>query len=428
MTRRSTSRTRTIILATAALAISGLFAFLVAAICDGDNVCSFDEWTKKGGQPCPDCLAKTYAPLLVLPAEAQIVSQGNNTSWSKYKILQFKAVGTEAVGNDTLGIYQDTWASLKTDTDYPCVWTGDGDNDGTIEIVALLGSTKGKRIAIFESGSTGSPSWQSPSFAKGTGDIDAIRVGDVDGDGLQELVMDIGDTIRIARVVPSGSSYAFEVVWTGPSYGKLIWGLDLGDADNLGDIEIILAVFSNNGPIVLKHEGAAWTPQAVEPLPNPTPVAIDAAKVRDVDEDPGNEIIGSGNNKKVMVWKWNGSMYALIAISQDLGGYTQGIDAGEIVPGLPGNEIATAAAGYPSSTGYILKLSGGVIQIAGTFAVPGSSERVCAKDLDLDGICEIGISIYPRGLNIYEFMTGTHSVLMRTSCVFGSSFESRDVQ
>lgn len=407
----------------------GLLRDLAAAVCDGNGVCSYEELNKKSSpanQACPDCLSKTYDPLVVYPSEAQIVTQGNDTSWSAYKIFQFRSIGTEIVGGNTLGIYRDTWASLKTEAQFPSVCTGDADNNGQPEIVAVLNTGKGKKIALYESGSTGSPTWQSPYFAKSAGEVHSVRVGDVDGDATNEVVMEIGNCIWIYRVVRSRSSFSFTFVWTSPSYGKTIWTIDIGDADNQGDNEIVLAVFSNGAPIVLKYAGdGTWLPQTVEQLAPAASLAIDVAKVRNVDEYEGNEILGSGNNNKVMVWKYDGSMYRLEAVSQDLGGFTQGVDAGEIDPARPGNEIATAACsvGTATSTAYVLKYFGGSFEIISSVAIPRSSEYVCAKDLDGDGLCEIGISIYPTGLDIYEYIPTGASLLKRFSCVYGSSFE-----
>src|SRR5512143_699166 len=144
-TFRGTRRLRSLmVLGLAAVALLGaIFARpgflgdLAAAVCNGDGVCSYDELNTKSSpsnQPCLDCRSKTYSPLGVYPAEAQIVTQGNETAWSGYKIFQFRSIGTEVVGGDTLGIYRDTWASLKTEAQFPSVCSGDADNDGQPEI------------------------------------------------------------------------------------------------------------------------------------------------------------------------------------------------------------------------------------------------------------------------------------------------------
>ncbi len=399
---------------------------LTAAVCNGDGVCSYDELSAKSSpanQPCLDCRSKTYSPLVVLPAEAQIITQGNDPTWSAYKVFQFRSIGTEVVGADTLGIYRDTWASLKTEDKFPSVCTGDADNDGQPEIIAAVNTGKGKRINLYKTGSLGSPGWQSPYFAKTAGSVLGIRVGDVDGDGKNELVMNIGSYIWIYRVERNGSSVSFTFLWTSPVLARMIWTIDIGDGDNDGDNEIVLASSGGNAPVILKYAGTnTWAPQPIEPMSFLG--MADVAKVRNVDEYPDNEILVSGNNNKVMIWKHDGSMYRLVAVSQDLGGFTQGVDAGEIDPNLPGNEIATAASGPTgSSIGYVLKFSGGAIQILSSVAIPRSTEYVCAKDLDGDGLCEIGISIYPTGLDIYEYLTADRTLLKRFSCVYGSSFE-----
>jgi len=408
----------------------GLPGGLSAGVCDLNGVCSYEEWDSKGtptSQTCPDCRAKTYAPLAIDQFDAQIVTKGNDTAWSKYKVFQFKCVGTETIAGETFGTYADTWASLKTDTEFPAVCVGDADNDGQKEIVALLSGSKGQRIALFRSGSTGNPSWVSPYFAKGAGTAQSIRVGNVDRDNFNEIVMDIGDHVWICRIVPSGNSFGFSTVWTSPSYGVLIWATEIGDADNMGDNEIILAVFSYGAPLVLKFTGGTWQAQPIERITKPNVPAVDVAKVRDVDGTRDNEILACGNNNKVMVWKFDGSMYHLIAISEDLGGFTQGVDAGDIDPELSGNEIVTAAAalsGSPTaSMAYVLKYSGGTLMVVGSTALPRVSEDICAMDLDGDGLCEIGINIYPIGLEIYEFVSANKTLIKRFSCIYGNGFD-----
>jgi hypothetical protein len=402
---------------------SGSRPKIAALTCNSNNICEYEEWNSRKrpeNQPCLDCRPKTYAPLLVDPNDAQMVTHGYNTSWSFYKVVQFKCIGTEIIDGEIVGNYADSWISNKTACPVPTTWAGDADNDGQKEIVAFVDASRnGKKILIYKTGSTGNPSWESPIFAKNTGGRGGIRVGDVDGDGENEVVMDIADQIWICRIVPGGQSYNFSTVWAGPSYGGLIWNIDIGDADNLGGNEIVLAMFSIGSPIILKYMDGTWASQTVDKI---NVSAIDVAKVRDIDNalGNGNEIIASGNNNKLMVWKYEDGVYKFEASSDDLGGFTQGVDAGD-VDGDGANEIVTAATGNPNSKLYVFNYTGGSFEKITSLTINGDTGQLRTIDLDKDGTCEI--ALVNNGLSIFELISATRILVKRFNCIFGECFE-----
>jgi hypothetical protein len=111
--------------------------------------------------------------------------------------------------------------------------------------------------------------------------------------------------------------------------------VDVGDADNDGLNEIVLAAFDTNSAVILESLGSdIWGDEKMSE-PTPENVAIDYAKVRNADNIPGNEIVAGGNNNRLMIWKYNNMTeegeYDLVFITEeDLGGFTQGVNAGDI--------------------------------------------------------------------------------------------------
>jgi WD40 repeat protein len=198
--------------------------------------------------------------------------------------------------------------------------------------------------------------------------------------------------------------------------------MDIGDADNMGDNEIVLAVTNLGSPIILKHIDNAWVPQDVQKT---TVSAIDVAKIRDLDGilGNGNEIIASGNNNKLMVWKFEGGSYQFKSISGDLGGFTQGVDAGD-VDGDGSNEIATAATGIPTSVLYVFRYeaenASGAFQEICRMTIDGGTGQLRTVDLDNNGRSEIALE--NNGLSIFEFAAGT--LVKRFNCIFGEYFEN----
>ena len=114
------------------------------------------------------------------------------------KIYQFKCID---------GNYKDTWASDSIiDAGIVSADIGDVDNDSLKEIVAVASyfirsETVGKgknrvtyqyydhKIFIYESGSMGAPSWESPFLGETIFMVKDVIVGDADNDGDNELLL-----------------------------------------------------------------------------------------------------------------------------------------------------------------------------------------------------------------------------------------------
>jgi len=427
--------------------------------CNNNGICEWEEYDSKKSpddQPCPDCLPKIYAPLLIDQDYLQIACVGQSGSGYPYshgKVFQFKCTGQNYIDGDIVGVYEDAWRSESIGVFGRVVSIGDADNDGDKEIIAVanyrVGRVKGEsiydqKILIFETDSDGNPNWTSPYFGNPSsqGKIWDCIIADADNDGENEVTLIRGKHIEIYRInYNSGDgSYAFSHVWTGPEYPSdisvSIFGLDVGDADNDGLNEVILAMFEIGAPIIWKKEGETWSSKTAELIPpeywNPDLsyffLGIDVTKVRDADNDGLNEIIAGGNNNRLMIWKYNEASgnYETVFISEDLLGNTPGVGAGDI-DGDGENEVVAATSSLSDNNFlYVFKYVGEGIGylIVNSILCDGSSIGLSVKDLDQDGKAEIVSAT--KGITIYDLIGSDlfSGYLVKTyNCVFGSCLE-----
>jgi len=214
----------------------------------------------------------------------------------------------------------------------------------------------------------------------------------------------------------------------------------VGDADNDGYNEIVLAMFEVGAPIIWKKVGETWSSKTAELIPeeywnpnlyNPF-LGIDVVKVKDADNvlnefgERENEIIAGGNNNRLMIWKYNevSGNYESVFISEDLLGFTQGVDAGDI-DGDGSNEIAIAAS-YDDDTLYIFKYIDGNYIIVNSILRDGSDIVIGFSLGDLDGDGKAEIVSATQGITIYDLIGSDvfSGYLMKTyNCVFGSYLE-----
>jgi hypothetical protein len=410
--------------------------------CNNSGQCEWEEVNRSGEkQWCADCYPKQYSPLNLEP-RPQIVAEGMiDFSYSVYRIFQF--VGEDANQNG-IGEYRDAWACPpfeKTSTStVPIATIGDADNDGQKEIVAAMrffaykvGNEKNavsyyfSKLFLFENGSNGDTAWESPYFDPSPAGPKDIEIGDVDRDGFNEIVILKGNHLSICEVNQSGGGYEFREKYVGvfPTYDQTVYSISLGDANNDGCEDIILAMFYVGAPIVWSYNGTIWTSTTAEPIApeywnpdiNPPFLGIDTAIARDADNIPGNEIIAGGNNNRLMIWKYhtgNGG-YQIEFISEDIGGITQGFDVGDI-DGQPGYEIIVGdQPRFRDPALHIFKFVDGNYSETYSQTIAQSIFSMQIGDVDNDGAPEIVVS--SGGVQIYEFFAG--QFIRSYACVWG---------
>ena len=219
---------------------------------------------------------------------------------------------------------------------------GDIDNDGVDEVVATtyyvsrteyVSSGKGKkqsvvnyygyRIHVFEPGESpynGNARWtvDLPDELPNTLLRDTW-IADVDNDGIpgapdNEIVIMRYQWLHIGRVERTGDTTGSITLELLKCYAAGLDGLDVGDADNQPGNEIV--VEAEQIPWVWKWTGTAWEEFEVDPVPldqygDASPLMLTFVRIRDVDNLGDNEIIATGTNERLMVWRWNGAKVRL---------------------------------------------------------------------------------------------------------------------
>lgn len=395
-------------------------------ICDSDGICEWEEAKSSSSEEeCEDCSSKTYPPLLIEPYKQVATTGAADFSFSKGKIFQFK---------HTAEGFRDTWASNYLDAWTRAVSIGDADNDGQKEIITVLEFESGRgkkarryqKIFLFEDGSDGSPSWESPEIPLtliGARDL-IIANADNDTQEINEIVIVNDMRVEIYRIKfnEAQNTYDFEFLWNSPDYESIIWSVDVGDADNDEENEIIFAMFNIGSAIVYEYLGDNTWEDSVTTM-SIGAFNINYAKVRDVDNDGENEIIGVGSSNTFNVWEYDGSgSYVNVFLGDDLGGFTQGVDAGNVDDDEQIEVIiGTASVDANLNRIYIYKydMINNTYFLEDSVNCTGGVAQLSVGDIDSDGIDEIVAT--SQGIKVFEYVDG--ELIETFNCAYGGHLE-----
>jgi len=390
--------------------------------CNNNGICESGEYDRDAdpeNQPCADCLPKIYPPLEIDQIGKQIVCTGSGFySWGKS--YQYRYV------NDSE--YADTWESDSIETSDFKISIGDIDNDGEKEI-AVVGvyfirsetSGKGKnkvtvryydhKIFIYESGSLGEPVWESPFLGETPFRGIETVIADADNDGTlstpdNELVLLKEVHLERSYIeIFEWNVYENGMEWTSssPVFETGSFSCDVGDADNDGENEILLPLYAVGYVVVFEFDktgGWSWVEtETIDAKPSEiSSLMIDCARPRDVDNVEGNEIVAGGNNNKLMIWKYIDGSYKSVFVSEDLGGWTPGVDAGDI-NGDGYNEVIVGADQV--SRIYVFRFNSGVYENLNSIYFDNGTADVRVGDIDHDGRDEI--VVVKSDLKVFDF-------------------------
>ncbi len=331
--------------------------------CNNDGICQSDEATTSN---CGDCNPlRTYGTLDMTSPSGQVFTFYQDTNITG-RVYQYKYVSETGYKGYKVG-----WASDLLGLPLRDVSVGDIDNDLSPEVVAIgfvtrkpKGNTSvyDQRIFIFNPGSQGAPDSSTLAVPCATAPHGAI-IADADNDGSNEYIVARGNAVEVygwshnAAGEPlafrnSGGSVvgALHPKWTSGDLGSNVWGLDVGDADNDGKNELVLARFQIGSAQIFKFQtGQGWTSQVTQSLGAEN---IDIARVRDVDGDGDNEIIAGGTIGKVAIWKHRADgTYEKVFLGPDLGGYSEHVDAADVDG--DGNVEILACANFSNSSLFV---------------------------------------------------------------------------
>ena len=344
----------------------------------------------------------TAEQLVLLDADNQIVAASMEGRGNKQK-------GVIRVWTYEGSSYSKTWEK-SGDGSYGVSAIGDVDNDGNDELVVVYTFKTGggrneethSEIQVFENGET-EPS-RTSDYLDDDG-VDAytyMRLGDANNDGTVEIMLAHMNHLSVHK--DNGTEVT--MLWKSESLAaEDPLGIDAGDPDNDGLNEIIYPSLGTGRFGVYEYLGNnVWGNKVYsEPI---SFCGLDRVFVADVDGDGNNEVYGGGCHQKLTIWEFVGGSYVIDFESAELGGFTQGVAAGD----FDNDGSIEIAVGTLVSVNkiFVFKYDETTETYTNVFEEPisgfGPGDMV-AGDSDNDGVDEIIVATN-EGLLVYDYMDG----------------------
>ncbi len=194
--------------------------------------------------------------------------------------------------------------------------------------------------------------WRSeiPFAGTGTNGIVGVAIGDVDNDGINEIIFGQASG-NIKRVKWSGSSWNVTQI---DSQGGIVYDIAIGDADNNGITDIIFARY--NSVFRSFWTGSTWqTTQIWSGDGNRTY----GVAIGDFDNSfPGNEIVAVTYNGRASRIRWNGSIWDTLTMHFNSSCRFYNPAIGDFDTLNTGNEIVFGNATVTITHGSVIELYG----------------------------------------------------------------------
>ncbi|GAB3702315.1 hypothetical protein GCM10027592_31600 [Spirosoma flavus] len=187
---------------------------------------------------------------------------------------------------------------------------GDVDGDGDLDVVTANGAGNTVSVRFNDGSGNFTPPATNPNPGIGS-NATSMVLGDVDGDGdLDMLIANYTDNTASVRLNDGSGNFTPPATNPNPAVDNSPWGVAVGDVDGDGDLDLLTANYYSNTVSVRLNNGAGnFTPPATNPNPAVGEYPLSVA-LGDVDGDGDLDLItanSAGNTASVRLNNGSGN-------------------------------------------------------------------------------------------------------------------------